>query len=166
MTQLVESTYEPAKKVDLLHRIGRISHANLNLSEEAEEKFLEALTIDNIHVPTMEQLVKLYSSRGDWMKAAQMMVRAEAVTANLLDKVRLLHEAARIYLEKLGQKDQAREYFAAVMALDPEHVEAGEPLAEIYFETQDWEPLSPVLDMLCRKLPTEGRGPSELMELY
>ena len=32
------------------------------------------------HVPSMEALTKQYSDRGDWLKAAQMMVRAESYT--------------------------------------------------------------------------------------
>jgi len=64
-------------------------------------------------IPTMESLVELYSHRGDWLKAAQMMVRAQEVTPNLLDKVRLLFDAARIYLDRLGQLDQGRDVFFA-----------------------------------------------------
>ena len=57
------------------------------------------------HVPTMEALTKQYSDRGDWLKAAQMMVRAESYTPVAIDKVRLLFEAARIYQDKLRQDD-------------------------------------------------------------
>jgi tetratricopeptide (TPR) repeat protein len=114
----------------------------------------------------MEELVQLYADRGDWLKAAQMMVAAEAFTPNLLDKIRLLYDAARIYLEKLNDRERATEYFAAVVALDPEHVDAGEPLAELYFEAGNWSALSPVLDMLVRKAPQMGKEPRELNELY
>ena len=41
----------------------------------------------------MEALTKQYSDRGDWLKAAQMMVRAESYTPVAIDKVRLLFEA-------------------------------------------------------------------------
>ena len=68
---------------------------------------LRGLAIDPAHVPTMEALTRQYSDRGDWLKAAQMMVRAESYTPVVLDKVRLLFEAARIYLDKL-QPDRTR----------------------------------------------------------
>ncbi len=167
MSDLVRTAQDPAQRVDLHHRIGRILYAQQGDADAAEQQFLNALTIDAAHVPTMEALVKLYSDRGDWLKAAQMMVRAESHTQNLLDKVRLLHEAARIYLDKLRQKDQAKEYYAAVLALDPEHVEAGEPLADLYFQSEEWDKLMPVLDMLVRKAQQEhDREPRELNELY
>ena len=59
------------------------------------------LALDPGHVPTMEALTKQYSDRGDWLKAAQMMVRAESYTPVAIDKVRLLFEAANIYMYKL-----------------------------------------------------------------
>ena len=114
----------------------------------------------------MEALTKQYSDRGDWLKAAQMMVRAESYTQVITDKVRLLHEAARIYNDKLRQADNAKQLFAAVIALDPEHVDAGRPLAELYFNAQEWAPLSPVIDMLCRKIGQLHADPRDLNELY
>jgi tetratricopeptide (TPR) repeat protein len=164
MSQLVRTTDEPAKQVDLLHRIGRVTHRHLDNAEEAEQHFLQALTTDPGHVATMHELVALYSNRGDWLKAAQMMIRAEGATANVLEKVKLLHEAAVIYDQRLGQREAAAEYYAAVLALDPEHVAAGEPLANIYFEQGEYDKLSPILDMLVRK--SSGRESAYMLELY
>ncbi|GAB4564002.1 MAG: hypothetical protein Tsb0020_13700 [Haliangiales bacterium] len=166
MTQLVRFTDEPTKQVELYHRIGRVLGVELDDPQQAEEQFLRALAIDETHVPTMEQLVSLYSNRGDWLKAAQMMVRAENHTSSVLDRIRLLYEAARIHLDKIGDMTQAREYLAAVIALDPEHVEAAEPLASIYFDEGHWEALSPVLDMLVRKAQQGQADPQRLNELY
>ena len=166
MSQLVRTTDVPEQQTDLYYRIGRITYARLGQSEEAEQQFLYALTIDESHVPTMEELVKLYADRGDWLKAAQMMVRAEGHTQNMLEKVRLLNDAANIYLTKLGQPDNAKEHFAAVLSLDPEHVEAGDPLADLYFDAGEWQPLAPVLDMLVRKAPQRDLDSEQLMQLY
>jgi tetratricopeptide (TPR) repeat protein len=95
-----------------------------------------------------------------------MMVRAESVTPVVIDKVRLLFEAAKIYEDKLRQKESAKQLYAAVISLDPEHVEAGRPLAELYFEAQEWGNLAPVIDMLCRKVGALHADPRELNELY
>lgn len=157
---------DPRRQVELFWRMGRIQYNQLHDAEAAEANFLRGLAIDNSHVPTMEALVKQYSDRGDWLKAAQMMVRAEGYTPVVLDKVRLLYDAARIYQDKLRQPDAAKQLYAAVIALDPEHVEAGRPLAELYFQAQEWAPLSPVIDMLVRKVAQTHPDPRELNELY
>jgi golgin subfamily B member 1 len=166
MAQLTRIVQDPVVQVDLHYRSGRIYYTHLASEEEAEQHFRTALTIDAAHVPTMEELTRLYANRGDWLKAAQMMVQAESYTANVLDKIRLLYDAARIYLDHLKQRDRAKDLLAAVMALDPEHVDAAAPLADICFEARAWPELSPILDVLVRKAPQRGLDSRELNELY
>jgi tetratricopeptide (TPR) repeat protein len=166
MAHLTQLTEDTRKQVDLFWRMGRIQYSQLGDPDSAEANLLRALAIDPAHVPTMEALTKQYSDRGDWLKAAQMMVRAESYTPVVTDKVRLLFEAARIYEEKLRQHDAAKQLYGAVIALDPEHVEAGRPLAELYFEARQWSELSPVIDMLCRKVGQLHADPRELNDLY
>src|SRR6185436_4281944 len=134
MAQHTTLTDDARKQVDLYSRMGRIQYSQLGDADSAEANLLRALAIDAGHVPAMEALTRQYSDRGDWLKAAQMMVRAEGYTPVVTDKVRLLYEAARIYDERLQQSDQAKAHYAAVIALDPEHVEAGRPLAELRIE--------------------------------
>lgn len=166
MAHLTQLTEDPRKQVELYWRMGRIQYGQLGDADAAESNLLRALAIDSAHVPTMEALTKQYSDRGDWLKAAQMMVRAESVTPVVIDKVRLLFEAARIYEDRLHQNDAAKQLYAAVIALDPEHVDAGRPLAELYFDAKQWTELSPVVDMLCRKVGQLHADPRELNELY
>ena len=166
MAHYTQLTEDSRKQVDLFWRMGRIQYQQLGDPESAEANLLRALAIDPAHVPSMEALTRQYQDRGDWLKAAQMMVRAESYTPVALDKVRLLNEAARIYDEKLRQKDAAKQLYAAVIALDPEHVEAGRPLSELYFESGQWAELSPVIDMLCRKVGQLHVDPRELNDLY
>jgi tetratricopeptide (TPR) repeat protein len=166
MTHLVQLTNDPRKQVELYWRMGKMQYAQLGDADAAEANLLRGLALDAGHVPTMEALTKQYADHGDWLKAAQMMVRAESYTPVVVDKERLLFEAANIYYHKLRQDDQAKQLYAAVIALDPEHVEAGRPLADLYFQDAQWAELSPVIDMLCRKVGQLHADPRELNELY
>ncbi|MGE3767423.1 MAG: tetratricopeptide repeat protein, partial [Kofleriaceae bacterium] len=166
MAHLVTLTDDARKQVDLYWRMGRLQYGQLGDADSSEANLLRALAIDPAHVPTMEALTKQYSDRGDWLKAAQMMVRAESYTPVITDKVRLLFEAAKIYDDKLQQDEAAKQLYSAVISLDPEHVEAGRPLAALYFQSQQWTELSPVIDMLARKVGQLHADPRELNELY
>jgi tetratricopeptide (TPR) repeat protein len=165
-SRLVEITDDPRQRVDLHSRIGRILDERQNDPIGAEERFLQALNLDPAHVPTMNALTGLYKRRGDWLKAATMMARAEQHTSHPLEKVRLLHEAATIFHGRLHDDARAAELYAAVIALDPEHVEAGEPLADFYFREQKWRELEPVIDMLVRKAPQLKKDSRQLNELF
>src|SRR6185503_12210977 len=76
--RLIEITDDAATRVDLHQRIGLIYEQRLSDAETAEQHYVEALSIDPAYVPAMETLTEIYKRRGDWLKAAQMMVRAEA----------------------------------------------------------------------------------------
>ncbi|HVZ74315.1 MAG TPA: tetratricopeptide repeat protein [Polyangia bacterium] len=151
MRRLISVSSDGKQKVDLNYRLGKIYDEQMKDPEPATEYLVEALSQDPAHVPSMLSLLGIYRRRGDWMKAAQLMVRAEAATVNQLEKTRLLFEAAKIFQEKLGDDAQATELYARVMQLDPEHVDAGEPLSELYFKREEWAPLVPILEMLARK---------------
>jgi tetratricopeptide (TPR) repeat protein len=152
------------ERVDLNYRLGKIYDEQMRMPEAAEERLTEALGQDPAHLPSMLALLNLYKTRGDSLKAAQLMVRAEEHTNNALEKTRLLFEAGKLFQHKLGDVDQAAELYARTIKLDPEHAEAAEPLAEIYFARERWEPLVPLLEMLARK--QDRRPARELHPLY
>ena len=164
MRRLVTTSTDTKQKVDLNYRLGKIHDEQLRSPEVAEEFLSEALAQDATHVPSMLSLLALYKRRGDWVKAAQLMVRAEANTANPLEKTRLLHEAGKIYQEKLGDEDMATQLFGRVIELDPEHIDTAEPLSELYFKRQEWAKLVPLMETLARKAGKKTNR--ELTQLY
>jgi tetratricopeptide (TPR) repeat protein len=166
MGRQVQLVDDARKQVELYTRIGRIQYAQLGDAEAAEASLLGGLAVDPTYIPAMEALTKQYSDRGDWQKAAQMMVRADSYTEVVVDRVRLLFEAARIYHDHLHQEDNAEQLYAAVIALDPEHVDAGRLLAQLYFARQEWAVLSPVIEMLVRKVARMSADPHLIQELY
>ena len=164
MRKLIRVSTDPRQKVDLNYRLGKTFDEHMKEAEPAEEYLVEALSLDPAHVPSMLSLLAIYKRRGDWLKAAQLMVRAEAATSNPLEKTRLLYEAGKIFQEKMGDEAQAVDLFARVLQLDPEHVEAGEPLSQLYFKREEWAPLVPILEMLARK--ADRKTNRELTLLY
>jgi tetratricopeptide (TPR) repeat protein len=157
---------DDTRKHELFRRMGRIQHDGLDEPAAAEASLLRGLALVPDDVPTMETLAHQYSVRGEWLKAAQMMMRLETHMRVAVDKVRLLCEAANIQLYKLGAVDHAKQLYATAIALDPEHVETGRSLAGLYFEAGQWKELSPVIDMLCRKAGQLGADPKHLRELH
>jgi tetratricopeptide (TPR) repeat protein len=156
---------DDALKAELYWRIGRIQSTELGDVDGAEASFLRGLAIAPGYMPAMEALTTQYAQHGAWQKAAQMMLRAESHSALVIDKVRLLCAAANIYMHQLHDEQQAKQMYAAVIALDPEHADAGGPLADLYFSAGEWAELSPVIEMLCRKVGQQDVDPKHRGEL-
>jgi tetratricopeptide (TPR) repeat protein len=163
MERLVD-VVEPLERVDLCFRLGRIFEEHMQMPESAEERLSQALSIDPLHAPSMLLLIGLNKRRGDFLKAAQMMVKAESCTQNILEKTRLLFEAGKLFQIEIGDEVRAKMLFGRTLELDPEHVEAAVPLADMYEHDGDYAALVPVLEMLARK--TDRRANRELNILY
>ena len=164
MGRLVQLVDDAVYRVNLFYRLGRIHEEQLEDQTTAEERYAQALELDSCHAPSMVQLIEIYKARGDWAKAVGLMVRAEEFTANQLEKTRLLFEAGTAQLNELGDERAAVELFARTLAIDPDHDQAGEPLAALYFRDERYAEAEPVLDMLVRK--ADRRDNRRLQELY
>lgn len=157
LVRLVPLLSGPGRR-DVLFRLGRINQDHLERIDQAEAFFEQALAVDPAHFDSMERLVELHRGRGDWARAAEMMIRAEPHTSNPAKKAQLLYDAGMLHLEQLGDEAQGVELLARTLAVDPDHLRAGLPLSEIYYRDGRWAELEPVLDMLSRKIDPRDKG--------
>ena len=164
LSHLVTLVQDRRQAVELHTRIGGLYEERLQDQDTAEGRYLEALRVDPNFVPAMLKLIALYKGRGDWLKASQLMIRAEEQTVNPLEKVKMLFEIGSIVRERLDEEQRGAEFLARVIKLDPEHVGAAEPLSDLYFREGKWKELEPILDMLVRK--ADRRDARELNQLY
>lgn len=133
------------------HEAGEVAWQGLGDASRAEPHFAKALELEPGHLPSLMGLVDLHTRRKDWGRAARTMVDAERHSQNVLEKVRLLHDAAGLHADELGQPEKAVELEARVLALDPEHVEAGKRATEHWLQVGNHADAEPVLEMLARK---------------
>jgi tetratricopeptide (TPR) repeat protein len=138
-----------SQKVELYHKAGELTAERIGDAKAAEARFMKALELDATYVPAMTALVEIYRKNGEFLKAAKLLIEAVPHTQNRLEKTRILVEAAEIY-EGLEDTRKATELYLEALGVDPEHVEAGERVAELLWSAQKWAELIPVLEMLTR----------------
>lgn len=146
-----------AERITLYHRAGELYAEKIGDAKQAETRFVRALEIDPTHVPSMTALVEIYRKNGDFLKAAKLLIEAVPYTSNRLERTRLLVEAGEIY-DGLDDKRKATELYLDALAVDPEHVEAGERVAELLWKAERYTDLVPVLEMLTRLGPRPKAG--------
>ena len=139
-----------SQRLELHFQAGEIYAEKLGDAKAAEARFVRALEVDPTHVPAMTALVEIYRKNGEFLKAAKLLVEAVPHTPNRLERTRLLVEAGEIY-DGLDDKRKATELYLDALAVDPEHVEAGERVAELLWKAERYAELVPILEMLTRK---------------
>ena len=138
-----------AQKVELLHKAGELSE-RLGDAKATEARYAKALEVDATHVPSMLGMVEIYRKNGEFLKAGKLLVEAVPHSVNRLERTRLLVEAGEIY-DGLDDNKRATELYLEALEVDPDHVEAGERVAELLWSAERYAELVPILEMLTRK---------------
>jgi len=166
MKRLAKADDDHTYQAALYDRIGRFRLNRRGDEKEAEWHFVQALSCDDMYLPSMQSLAKMYSKRGDWKKAASMCDRARRHTKEPRAKLALALESARIYLHELKDADHAAARYADIIAEDPGHLEAAIALAELYFKNEAWPDLAPILGRLRRLQENDPLPDMDEQRLY
>lgn len=130
---------------------GRIAAEHMGDLELAQRHYDKALSNNAEHFATLRGLAAVHEKRANWGQAVELMLRAEANSSNRADRVDLLWRAGQIVETKLEDGDRAIELYERVLKLDPDHVEAGQRVADQLVAAKRWDDALPVLEMLARQ---------------
>jgi tetratricopeptide (TPR) repeat protein len=134
-----------------LAEAGRIALDHLMDPEVAQRHLDRALGLDPENLAALKTLGKLHEKRGNWEKAVEMLLRAEGAGPSRLERIALIWEAAQIVDHKLADPTRALELYERVLKLDPDHVDAGQHVADRLVANKRWDDALPVLEMLARQ---------------
>jgi golgin subfamily B member 1 len=130
---------------------GRIAYEHEDDAELAERHLEKALSIDPAHLGALRNAARLHQARGAWARAVDHLLRAEEASSSRLERVEILVEAAELVDGRLEDPERALELLERVLKLDPDHVEAGEKVADRLVANGRWEDALGVLEMLARR---------------
>ena len=130
---------------------GRLAAEHLNDLELAQRHYDKALSNNAEHFATLKGLAAVHEQRANWGQAVELMLRAEGVSGSRTDRVDLLWRAAQLVAQKLEDAARALELYERVLKLDPDHVEAGQRVADQLVAAKRWDDALPVLEMLARQ---------------
>ena len=130
---------------------GRISLDKLADAELAQRHFDRALALDPELLAALKGLAAVHHGRGNWTQAVENLLRAEGVSGSRNERTDLLWQAAQIADARLHDQNRALELYERVLKLDPDHVEAGQRVADQLVAAKRWDDALPVLEMLARQ---------------
>lgn len=130
---------------------GRLANEKLKDAEGAQRHFDKALALDAENFAALRGLAAVHEARSNTGQAVELMLRAEATSSNRLDRVDLLWRAAQLAEAKLNDLGRAVELYQRVLKLDPDHVQAGQRVADQLVAAKRWDDALPVLEMLARQ---------------
>jgi golgin subfamily B member 1 len=142
---------EGTKGAALYAEAGRIAFEHLADPDAAQKHLEKAISLDAENFEALKTLGRLHQKRGNWEQAVEMLLRADAAGPTRIERVALLWEAAQVADQKLEDPGRALELYERVLKLDPDHVEAGQRVADRLVSMKRWDDALPVLEMLARQ---------------
>ncbi|MGE0548054.1 MAG: tetratricopeptide repeat protein [Kofleriaceae bacterium] len=143
----------------LFAEAGKIALEKLGDAELAQRHFDKALLLDGDAQVALRGLAYVHEARSNWGQAVELLLRAEALSTNRIERVEILWHAAGLTEQRLADATRALELYERVLKLDPDHVEAGQRVADRLVAAKRWDDALTVLEMLARQ--AEGLEPTE-----
>ena len=148
-----------AQRAPLYAEAGRIAADHLMDPETAERHLDKALAADPENLLALVTLAGLHEKRGNWEKAVELMLRGETASGSRAERIGLVWRAAELVDGKLADPARALELYERLLKLDPDHVAAGQRVADRLVTAKRWDDALPVLEMLARQ--AEGLDKAE-----
>ena len=142
---------EGDKGAQLWADAGKIAAEHLGDSEIALRHFDKALALDAENLDALKGLGMLHDKRNNLAQAVEMLQRAEAASGSRAERIALLWQAGQIVEHRLEDPARALDIYERLLKLDPDHVEAGQRVADRLVTTKRWDDALPVLEMLARQ---------------
>lgn len=134
---LVQAAKTTAEKVELLLKVARILEEKGD-RDAAIERYKQALDVDPDSVTATTRLRELYAARGDAAGAIELLQREIEAAEGSNARAALWAQVARIYRERMKDKDKARNAAEKAILLDATNEEASALLGELKFEEGEY----------------------------
>jgi tetratricopeptide (TPR) repeat protein len=151
-------------KASRLVHAGDLLENKLDDREKAIKLYRRALDADPGNVKAAAAMRSTFASRGDHGAAMDMLLKEIEATEGNLKKARLYAEMGRIARNELNDELKAIDCYEKAHSLDPTLVEAGEPLAELYRQTERWDEALKIFEKFAAS--AEAMEPENAAELF
>ncbi|RMG99750.1 MAG: tetratricopeptide repeat protein [Deltaproteobacteria bacterium] len=133
--------------VRVYHRLGAIK-GQQGEKRKALNYFEKALEIDPHHRPTLEAMIELQQEAGDWEGVISAKRALAEVAESGDEQFDLYRDIAKIYLEKIGNKDKAAEALERALEIKPVDYPALHELLDLYTNAKRWEDAVRILERI------------------
>ena len=154
---------EGDKGASLWAEAGKLALTPMGDAELSARHLEKALSIDSENLGALKSLAELHLHRQSWANAIEYLTRAEQVSGVRQERVDLLWRAGQTAEHKLDDEARALALYERVLKLDPDHVDAGERVADRLIAASRWEDALPVLEMMARRADTSATTSTDRM---
>jgi tetratricopeptide (TPR) repeat protein len=137
----VEQTTRKADRLAIVQRLAQIARQELQDAEAASRWYREVLALEPVDQEALGYCVDFYSDQERWLDLVAIYEAALRARARAGNESAMLVQIAMILWKKVGDFEQAENYFKRIKLNDPRNVLMLQFYAEFYTAQQDWKKL-------------------------
>jgi len=136
--QRAEALAEPAERIEELRSIAALWRDPTGDPDGARAAYEKILEIDPTHDEAFSELEKLHNTAGRWEPLVELLLARLETREETSEKTELLRKIARVFEEKLDDKNQALDALVNALALDFHDRETARYLERMAQATGRW----------------------------
>lgn len=137
--------FDANKKRDLFREAKGLAESALGDAALAEEVLRQLIEADDSYLWAFEELTRLRQAAGDHKEVVELILRRAELTASGPDVLKLKHEAAKVYSDKLSDAAGATKMYEEIFEAEPFDKEAAEALRKLYAKAGRHQDLTDLL---------------------
>jgi tetratricopeptide (TPR) repeat protein len=142
---------------------GRLCESVLARPDDAIAYYRKALVDNASHVPSIRALRRLLLSKGEHGAAVPLFDAQIAATRAAQSRAALLYEKGRLLEDRLGQRREAREAFAAALELNPGDAALLKAVVRAEIGARAWDALDKSIEQSVAGVKSDTRHRAALM---
>ncbi len=153
----------PAARARLRFECGRLCESVLGKPDEAIMHYRKALVDNGSHVPSIRSLRRLLLSKGDYGASVALFDAQIAATRAAGARAALLYEKGRLLEDRLGQRREGREAFAAALELSPGDAALLKAVSRAEVSARSWDALDKTIEQSAAGVKADARHRAALL---
>jgi tetratricopeptide (TPR) repeat protein len=153
----------PAMRARIRFECGRLCESVLGKPDEAISHYRKALVDNGSHVPSIRALRRLLLSKSEYGSAVPLYDAQIAATRAPAARAALLYEKGRLLEDRLGQRREGREAFAAALELNPGDAALLKAVVRAEVGAKAWDALDKTVEQSIAGVKNDARHRAALL---
>jgi tetratricopeptide (TPR) repeat protein len=165
LTRALDVAITDLDRKEILTELGELLDGQMGQTEQALTYFQRALEVDPLFIPALENLERIYTSKGQNRELADILLRKVPALSNVAELAATKLRIAALYETTLSDPAKGAQVYREVVEIDPGNLQALRGLGRIYELLQQWADLVRVLESQLDVVATERERVDLLSQL-
>ncbi|HSQ63021.1 MAG TPA: tetratricopeptide repeat protein, partial [Polyangiaceae bacterium] len=165
LTRALEVAVNDIDRKEIQNELGELLDGQMNQTDQAISYFQRSLEVDPQFIPALENLERIYASRGQNRELVDVLIRKVPALSDNADIATTKLRIAGLYETNLSDPAKAGQVYREALEVDPANLQGMRGLARTCEVLEQWSDLVKVLEQQLEVVTTERERIEVLMQL-